>query len=378
MTIPMSDVEDMDNVIAALEHSDRVCEIYLGDVPSPLLQQFAAVMQVPFPTLTSLELWTNTGSVLVLPNPLLGGYAPRLRTLRVDNLPIPVLRKLPLSSPDLVNLQLWKMSYVEPQTIVNCLAALTRLETFDLTFYFPPSRHHRTRRRPIPLTRVILPNLTSLLFKGDSEYLEDLVGQLSMPLLDHLSVILHNQLIFDMPQLPQFIRRTEKLKALTQANITFYDWLAEVRITGKTGTANDGTFSLGILCTNLDWQVASLAEVCGSCLHPLSTLEHLGIHQDRFWPLHWPDDMDNIPWLDLLRPFTTMKNLHLYKELTPRVVSALQELSGEGEIEVMPALECLLLEDPHPSGRIQEAIDQFVATRQLSGHPVAVRPLNGL
>jgi len=46
---------DVDNIIAALERSDRVCKISLH-VPKSHLEKVLASMQEPFPDLTSLGL----------------------------------------------------------------------------------------------------------------------------------------------------------------------------------------------------------------------------------------------------------------------------------------------------------------------------------
>ena len=47
-------------------------------------------------------------------------------------------------------------------------------------------------------------------------------------------------------------------------------------------------------------------------------------------PPRWQelDDMENVQWLELLRPFTTTKNLYLSEETALRVAPALQELTG--------------------------------------------------
>jgi hypothetical protein len=76
--------EVQDDVIAALEHHDRVRKISLGPVPNPVWETLAAAMQVPFPELTSLWLWSEDRSVPVLPDSFLGGSAPRLQTLSLE------------------------------------------------------------------------------------------------------------------------------------------------------------------------------------------------------------------------------------------------------------------------------------------------------
>jgi len=47
---------DEDNIVAALEHNDRVCDIYVGHVSSSPWETIMAEMQEPFPTLTHLHL----------------------------------------------------------------------------------------------------------------------------------------------------------------------------------------------------------------------------------------------------------------------------------------------------------------------------------
>jgi hypothetical protein len=135
---------DVDNIIAALEHTgkDRVCEINLWNVSSSNLEKFLAVMQEPFLALTFLELhWSDdeTAKVARGPDSFLGGSAPHLRTLILDGIPLPFsgLQKLLLSFNDLVDLRLQNIPhsvYFSPDVIVTGLSALTKLKLLELTF----------------------------------------------------------------------------------------------------------------------------------------------------------------------------------------------------------------------------------------------------
>jgi len=89
-------------------------------------------------------------------------------------------------------------------------------------------------------------------------------------------------------------------------------------------------------------------------------------------PGHWPDDMEDPQWLELLQPFTTVKDLHLSAGLAIRVARALQELAGARATEVLPALQRIFIEGSQLSWALHEAILPFIAARQLSGHPVAI------
>jgi hypothetical protein len=62
-----------DNMMAALEHRNRVRDIYLSYVTMPL-EDLVAVMEEPFPELESLSLHKG-GTVPALSNTFLGGSA---------------------------------------------------------------------------------------------------------------------------------------------------------------------------------------------------------------------------------------------------------------------------------------------------------------
>jgi hypothetical protein len=364
------------NIISALQQHNRVCTIDLRNVPNSLLKEFAT-MQEPFPALTDLELRSADENAAVLSDSFLGGSAPRLQDLRLGGIPFPALPKLLLSTHDLVKLVLWRIprsGYISPEVMVTALSTLTSLENLSLGFRSPRSQADRASRRPPPLTRVVLPALTSLQFKGDSEYLEDIVSRLEAPPLSYTNITFFNQLIFDTPLLRHFICRTETVRSAyiwcdtNTATVLF-------RFGPRNETDEEARVVLSISCKPLDWQISSLAQVCRTSFPPIPTLEFLSIHiqKDRDSPLKWQDDMEDTQWLDFLHPFTSVKNLDLYKASVPFVAPALQELSGERVTEVLPALENLFLEGPQPSGSVKEAIGKFIAARQLAGCPVTVR-----
>src|SRR5216683_3915959 len=174
------------NIISALQQHNRVCTIDIIDIPKSLLKEFAA-MQEPFPALTGLSLWSFDENAPVLPDSFLGGFAPRLQNLFLSRIPFPGLPTLLLSTHDLVTLHFWGIppsGYISPGVIVTCVSALTRLQSLELTFRSPRSQADRASRHPPPLTRAILPALSDFHFKGDSEYLEDIVSRIDAPVLD--------------------------------------------------------------------------------------------------------------------------------------------------------------------------------------------------
>ena len=371
--------EDVTNVIAALRHHNRVCKIYYrnGQFQDFLLKEFAAIDE-PFPALTSLQLLCSGQQNLpVLPDSFLDGSAPRLRTLRLAGISYPSIGKLLSSTTNLVRLSLLRIphsGYIAPETIVPCLSMLPWLQSLMLEFQDPQSRVHRASQHSPPLTRVVFPNLVDLDFRGDTEYMEDILSQIETPVLKWIECRFFNQLVFDTPLLGHFIRRTKTFMAVHTARVKFGRWSVRVALLGQEEVANNAveTLSLSISCKPLDWQLSALPQVVNSFLSSLSILESLEItvsHED------WQGEIEVIQWQEFLHPFTAVKKMSLKDEASVRhVAPALREFTGGRATEALPALQNLSLTTSgwSPSGPLKEAIEEFIATRQLYGHPVTV------
>jgi hypothetical protein len=196
------------------------------------------------------------------------------------------------------------------------------------------------------------------------------MAHIDAPQLNDLHLTFFNDIVFYMPQFFNFICRTP-LKALKEARVAFDG----VRAAVELKSASYGELSVDVKCRELDWQVSSLEQVCTSSLPPVSTLEDLYIEEGPSSRANWQDNVENVMWLELLQPFSAVKNLYLSKEFAPRIVPIFQELVGGRAAEVLPTLQNIFLEglDPvDPSGDIQEGIGKFVAARQITGHPIVV------
>jgi hypothetical protein len=380
----------VDNIVAALELKDRISTITLLAIPSSQFEKVFGIMQQPFPALTGLDLMCEERAPIV-PTSFLGGSAPHLRTLILFCFPFPGLPTLLLCATHLVDLKLQRIphsGYISPDAMVAGLSVLTSLETLHIGFESPQGHPDRKRQRLPSPTRILLPVLTELRFGGAGEYLEDLVAQIDAPLLDTLDITFFPQPTFDTlalvsPQLTQFLSRVPKFKAHDEAlaHVIFSDW--EISVT-LPQTPN-GRIHFKILCSQPDLQLSSLAQVCSSYfpLPLISAVEHLYIQSGVSGPgprLHWVNDttIESSQWLELLRPFSSVKSLYICKKFTPHIVIALQEIVGEGVTEVLPALETLFLEEPLPSGPVRNTIEQLVVARHLASHPIAGSHLKSL
>jgi hypothetical protein len=360
-----------DNVVTALGQSNRVSQVYLYGLAGWQLEQVLAAMQVPFPELTYMQLTSYDETPRSIPDSFLDGSAPRLRSFALGGIPFPGLPTLLLCATHLVHLSLRNIphsGYFSPEAIVALLSVLSSLEQLHLGFRSPQSRPDWESRRPPPPKRSLIPALVSLSFNGVTEYLEDLVTLIDTPQLATMHIKFFNQIDFDTPRLVQFINRTFKL-AKRDAHVRFDDYSAGVELQLESGTL----YEIAISCREPDWQLSSIEQVCNSSLHPLSTVEDLYIER-RFYPIVWNDNLiENTLWLQLLLPFSAVKNLYLSKEFSRGIAAALKELTGSRITEVLPSLQNIFVQELELLGPFQENIGQFVAARQpLSDHPITV------
>ena len=359
----------MDNIVAALKCTDRVCRINLPFLKASDWEIHIAAMQQPFPELTYLCLRRSDriDQVTVVPDSFLGGSAPRLESLELKGIPFPGLPKLLLSATHLVTLDLTNIphsGYLSPDAMFAALSTLTSLERLSLGFESPESCPDLETRRLPPSTRSVLPVLTSFEFRGVTEYLEDLVTEFDAPQLNTLEITFSNDIVFDTPQLIRFISCTPMSSALEKAVIILEDY--EIRVTFRSRTDE---LTVVILCEEFDWQLSSLEQVCTSILPFLSTFKDLYFRESQYFSPDWNGDIENSSWLGLLHPFTTVKNLYISEKIARSMGPALQE--GRAT-DVLPILENIFLEGLEPSGPVQEGIGQFVAARQVSSHPVTI------
>ena len=368
---------DTDNVIAALGQSNRVCQVILRGLADWQLEKILAAMQVPFPQLTTLQLFSNDETLPVIPDSFLGGSAPSLRYFLLTGIPFPRLPKFLLSANHLAVLWFANIphsGYISPEAIVALLSVLSSLEGLHLKFRSPESRPDWESRSLPPPKRSILPALNKFYFKGVTEYLEKLVTRIDTPQLGEMGITFFNQIDFDCPRFAQFINRTPTLRARDEAYVQFDDDTASVKLRYRASKFGVDNLLISISCREPDWQLSFIEQVCNSSLPRPSTVEDLYIERRLdFSQLVWKNDaIENTQWLQLLLPFTAVKNLYLSKEFAPGIVAALQELVGSIIAEVLPGLQDVFVEALEPSGPLQDKIGQFVAARRLSDHPVAI------
>ncbi|KAI0284790.1 hypothetical protein BC826DRAFT_1109559 [Russula brevipes] len=345
------------NIIAALEHPDRVRHISIKRFPRAW-ETLAGAMQVPFSELTYLQLWLHDIPPLtVLP----GGSAPRLRTLDLSGIPFPAVRDLILSASYLVRLSLSRSGYVPPESMVACLSSLKRLESLELDTEWFEIRPDQPG--PPPQARAVLPALAKFSFDGPSQYLGDFVACIDTPVLSRLDVTLEDDGDFvfdkfDIPHLSQFIDRATALKPSNAARVSFYSYSIILECPPRGS-------ELGIVWPSMDFEISSMTLVCNQLSPFFSLVERLVLIAE--YDPHMRDGIESTLFLELFRPFTATQDLYVSESLVPFIAPALQEPVGEMATEVLPNLRNLFL-----GGSVQEAIQPFLDARRLSGRPIAI------
>ena len=360
--------EDEDDVMAALERSDRVCSISLT-VSSSLLKKLSTISE-PFFELEELFLLSQVNMQLSLPNSFWWGH--RLRTLYLTRIALPSLPQLLLPSQNLVDLQLHEIpgvGYFSPEEFANALCGMTQLQTLSLHFLSFPPRRKYLGLPPLPEDRVILPTLTCFGYRGISKYLDSLVARIDAPRLGDFDITFFSQPTLDASQLGLFINRIDIQRASLRAHIISSGATISISITVPQPGALT-RLGLQISCEKLDWQLSSISQICDQFPSFISSVEDLGI--DTTGSSGVPDDMDSEQWVRLILAFQGAKDFRVAGELAADILGALRP-APEGHKAVLPSLRNIHVQEPMSMhGPLRDSVESFVTHRRLFGHPVQI------
>jgi hypothetical protein len=360
--------------VVALRRPDRLFKIDF-DVTSSMTGSIIEAIQnlTPCQALESIRITIKdaTGPSILARTAFLGGSAPRLREIMLDgiSLPFPEIRQVLLSTNNLVELHLLKISnkvYFSPDDLVSGLSTLFQLERLTIGFHSPASRPPPSMTRPPP-QRTILPSLRFLDFHGATEYLEEFVARIDLRAFCQIDVTLFNEIFFEIPRFCQFIPRSNELGfPISRVYVTLSP--ESGGIVFFPGSSSPAIFDLKTSCRRLDWQLSFVTQIASQLSPLLSSVHELTVETGSSPGMPTGEtDVDSTQWLELLQPFTHVTRLKVLKTgVALAIIQALEVAGG-----VLPQLTSLHLSKNRglPTGSVVKAAEQFVATRKLSGRP---------
>ena len=357
---------DEDNLQFGLQQHGRVREVTL-QAPSSSLCTWLELMNKLYSRLKGLSLSSTTAKEmgLMLPENF---WAPLLRHLSLHGIALPKGLALLSSTITLSTLSLTHIRdacYFPLGHLVTQLQHLPHLEELSIGFAIPiplPSGEGELLTAPIP--PVTLPALRRLTFRGEDIYLDNLIAQISTPLLERLSLTLLFDLAFTLVNLTSFIHRTEGLGCLVSRVIFSKDGTS--MYFGEQGVE---TLDLCVNCGPLDWQIDSATQICIAFGNIPPAVEVLTLDLDvGGMPSDWRDTLDSMLWYELLLPFIGVKKLHIGSSLTLELSQVLKSVAGGLALELLPELQ--ELEVHLRTEREKNEFSAFIESRKSAGHRV--------
>ena len=354
----------VDNIIAALEQRDRVCDITLDDIPGSKMDKLVPAMLGPFPLLEGIVLGAIDSEMAAVPDSFLCGSAPQLQWLTFHAIPFSAMPTLLFSARNLIGLQLSgipRSGYISPEVMVTCLSAMPCLGNLRLQFDSSQSFPNLNNQHHHHLARSTLRALRELIIGGFDEYFEDFVARIDTPVMRTLEITFIERYFYDFSRLSQFICRVEVFKSLAHADIMMYNVAAEVSASLRTGTGGPAQLSLGISCNELLPRLQFFLAVCSATLLPFSNIGSLDISCLPQLQQSQGELFAGCLWLDLLRSFSTVKALAIDENSLTPIAYALKEVVEKMITEIFPAIQELPIGEKLPSGPILRVVEEFAA-----------------
>ncbi|KAN0128565.1 hypothetical protein V8E53_013610 [Lactarius tabidus] len=361
--------KEENQALAALRHRGGVRGITLrGPCPTSLHK----ALRRPFPELESFQICPTYDSdhhhELVLPAMLLSGSAPRLRRLILQQVTPASLSPLLSFTTGLVELAITiKGSDTSPPipSLVRNLQRMSRLRRLELNLLYRPEALYLTFDHP-PLSAsagagVALPKLTHLTYTAHRSYLQELVGGMATPSLQHLDGKLlsraHND--FLIPHLCKFIKDTAS--PFNAVRLEFSHW--DVEFYGSH-SSSDKHFRITIP------EDAPLEQLGPELSGQLYSVEELVVTSDTIrWFTEQRSRRDF--WRRFFCHAPQVKSLQLPGEMALDIAESFEQDDQQTLLDLLPALERIevrsLVGEGDHYATIRGAFKPLVAARKKAG-----------
>ena len=222
------------------------------------------------------------------------------------------------------------------------------------------------------VTHIPLPNLRFFHFIGFNTYSKAFLSQIAAPHLEAVTIAVWEHWEFPVRHLSEFLSTSEDLK-LGSASFTFNGGGAKLLVYPNE-TAKVPALDIHVRSSR-GHMVSDVAQI-SNALSPLFssifclTLDYEG---NCFCPVFEgrPNPAD---WRALLRSFSNVKILFVYKGVVEKLSRSLRLDDGGSPNDLLPELDCIMYS---PSSDNADEFTEFLDARQSAGRPVALVHLKG-
>jgi hypothetical protein len=367
--------EDEEAIILALAQRDRVRRIRFFQ-PVLQLQKLIMAMDGEYPILEYLILWDppkgssmESSMVLTLPETL---QTPHLRHL-VFGGSIRIRSPLLGTAAGLVNLYLrlfHPSTYVQPTVLLQSLSLMPQLENLVIYIHFVVPNHVERQLMLTPITtHVTLLNLRFFAFQAVRAYSEAVLSGITASRLDTFEICYPKRLTTSVPQLLQFMERTENIR-FDSAKFHFESEEVYVVVNPPGRDMPEDVFTLFIDCWHLDQQVSSVAQIFNVLSPIFSAVEHLTLaHKVHSRSSEEHNEVERTEWRKLLRSFSNVKTLDVHPGLVGELSRCLRLDDGEHPLELLPELQELIYPG---SSNADDVFTTFIDARRKADRPVTL------
>ena len=356
---------DVEGIILALEHRDRVRRIRLR-TSILIMEKVIVPMDGEFPMLEYLCLAPMHNMDFLFPKTF---QAPQLRYLLLVDFACPIGYPLLSAATGLVALSLVHIppsTYFQPDELLHRVSLMPQLEILWIGFDFG----HYVDLDVTPMHNVAhisLPHLRFFHFGGFNAYSEALLSRITAPHLEVVRIALRDEQTFSVPFLLQFMSTSEDLR-LCSAMLSF-DIGGAMLSVYPYETVRLSAFDM-LIQGRPGHELSSAAQVL-TALSPLfSSVVHLTLDYkvNCFLP-ELQNEAEPTHWRSLLRSFNNVKTLFVANGVIGKLSRSLQLEDAESPDDLFPELKELAYS---PSNDNADAFDAFIGARQNAGHPVTL------
>ena len=331
-------VNDVEEIILALEHCDRMHRICL-QTSSLMMEKVVIPIDGKFLMLEFLCIEPLQNMDFLFPKTF---QAPQLRHLILTNFTCPIGPPLLSAAMGLIALLLVNIplsTYFQPDGLLHQVSLMPQLELLRIGFGLIHPKHSVVLgvMHMDNMTHITLPHLHLFHFTGFNTYSEALLSQITAPCLEAVQIGFWEEQTYSAPYLLQFMSTSQYLRLgstalsfnVMEAMLSVYPhWAVKLSV-----------FDMYIEGSPRH-MVSNAAQIL-NVLSPLfsSVVDLLLDYRDNHSSPEVQNEARPTDWCLLLRPFTNLKTLFIASSVVGKLSCSLQLDDGDSPNDLLPELK---------------------------------------